>query len=61
MKCPCKNCDRRKLGCHGNCEPYQQWSAGRHEINRKRMEENESQQLSRDQELKIRRNLRGRF
>jgi hypothetical protein len=25
MRCPCKECDRRKIGCHGFCEQYQAW------------------------------------
>ena len=25
MKCPCKGCDHRKLGCHGICKDYQAW------------------------------------
>lgn len=27
--CPCKNCDKRKVGCHSNCEnetlTYEEW------------------------------------
>lgn len=60
MKCPCKGCFRRKLGCHGFCKEYQEWAASRHEINRKRQMEKENRQLSRDQELKYRKNLKGR-
>ena len=51
MKCPCKGCFRRKLGCHGFCKEYQEWAASRHEINRKRQMEKENRQLSRDQEV----------
>ena len=25
MKCPCKGCTDRKLGCHGMCRKYQEW------------------------------------
>jgi len=25
MKCPCRDCPDRKLGCHGVCRPYQDW------------------------------------
>ena len=60
MKCPCKGCDHRKLGCHGFCKEYQEWSAGRHEINRKRAAEKDAIQLSRDHELKHRKNLKSR-
>ena len=58
MKCPCKVCDHRKLGCHGMCEPYEAWSASRHEINRKRQEEKDVRRLSHDHEMKYRKNLK---
>ena len=58
MKCPCKGCLDRKLGCHGRCERYQEWSASRHEINRKRIADKEMIQLSRDHEMKYRKNLK---
>jgi len=22
---PCRTCEKRKVGCHSNCEEYQQW------------------------------------
>lgn len=22
---PCKDCQDRKVGCHGNCQPYKEW------------------------------------
>ena len=25
MKCPCKDCQDRKLLCHGQCDQYQAW------------------------------------
>lgn len=58
MKCPCKACENRKLGCHGSCEQYQQWTADRHEINRKRFIEGINTQRSRDHEMKYRKNLK---
>lgn len=35
---PCKGCARpdKKPGCHGNCEPYDEWRRTVEEINRKR-------------------------
>ena len=35
---PCKGCERpdKKPGCHGNCEPYDEWRRMVEEINRKR-------------------------
>ena len=61
MKCPCKGCDNRKLGCHGFCEGYKAWSAEREEVNRKRSAEQDARQLSRDHERKYRRNLKQGF
>ena len=25
VKCPCKECDERVLGCHGSCERYRKY------------------------------------
>ena len=61
MKCPCKGCDHRKLGCHGNCEQYKAWAEEREEINRKRYAAQDARQLSRDHEMKYRRNLKQGF
>ena len=36
-KCPCKNCDRRKIGCHARCEPYQAWAKELDERNRRKL------------------------
>ena len=27
MMCPCKDCKRREVGCHGKCEDYKCWKA----------------------------------
>lgn len=27
MKCPCKGCEKRKIGCHTNCPDYGAWAA----------------------------------
>lgn len=31
--CPCKNCDKRKIGCHGECQLYLSWSKQKQEEN----------------------------
>lgn len=37
---PCKGCGKRRSGCHGTCEAYQEWAKKRREelskINRRR-------------------------
>lgn len=58
MRCPCKACDHREIGCHGRCEGYQEWTASRHEINRKRAADQELRGISRDHEMKYRKNLK---
>ena len=25
MICPCKDCDKRKVGCHSECNKYKDW------------------------------------
>lgn len=32
--CPCRGCDKRKVGCHGKCEVYKKWKASGIEIER---------------------------
>ena len=59
MRCPCKNCDHRDAYCHGSCEAYKQYSESRHEISRKKAMDQDSRQLSRDHEMKYRKNLKG--
>lgn len=27
MKCPCRGCERRKIGCHTSCPEYGAWAA----------------------------------
>ena len=27
MDCPCRECARREIGCHGKCEEYGAWKA----------------------------------
>lgn len=39
--CPCKDCDRREVGCHGGCEGYKEWAKQNDERNEKRRSQNE--------------------
>ena len=38
VKCPCKGCDRRLIGCHGLCHEYREWRTER-EKHRERPED----------------------
>lgn len=58
MRCPCKNCDHRKLNCHGACEGYKAWRDEKDKANRKKQQEHETKTLSRDHEMKYRKNLK---
>lgn len=31
--CPCKDCSNRKMGCHGSCAAYLEWSKKKQEEN----------------------------
>ena len=41
MKCPCKACTERQLGCHGTCKPYIEYRAWREAINQQRQYDRE--------------------
>ena len=58
MKCPCKECNDRTITCHSVCKRYTEWKGWRDEINRKRNADADNRQLSRDHELKYRKNLK---
>ena len=36
MICPCKDCTRRTLTCHGFCKGYAEWKAEREQANARR-------------------------
>lgn len=36
MKIPCKDCQDRKLGCHGKCDKYSEYRKCQDEANAKR-------------------------
>lgn len=58
MKCPCKDCFDRTITCHGFCEDYKKWREWRSEINEKRKNDQEVRTMSRDHEIKYRKNLK---
>ena len=45
MKCPCKGCDKRELGCHSKCNEYKTWKAGIDERNLSRYKKSEYEYL----------------
>ena len=32
---PCRDCERREMGCHGKCSMYQEWQRKNEEIKHK--------------------------
>lgn len=59
MICPCKDCEEQGCGKkHDSCEPYIRWQTWRGEVNKTRHEDAINRELSRDQEMKYRNNLR---
>lgn len=58
MKAPCKDCDKRYVGCHGRCEKYLEFS----KANQKRLEliqkENEYNQYQSELSIRIRKHTR---
>lgn len=36
---PCKDCDKRELGCHGKCEKYAEFREGRERAHQRRCED----------------------
>lgn len=58
MICPCKGCEDRTITCHGVCKRYQEWKAWIEERNRKMVLDRTNREISHDQEMKYRRNLK---
>lgn len=59
MICPCKTCPDQGCGeKHDKCDPYVRWAAWRSKVNQIRHEDAINRELSRDQEMKYRNNLR---
>ena len=58
LKCPCKDCDHRKLNCHGACKGYKAWRDWKDEVNRKKAADQDSRQLSREHEIRYRKSMK---
>ena len=59
MICPCKECENQGCGAyHSECEKFAGWQEWRSEGIRRRMADADNRQISRNQEMKYRRNLK---
>lgn len=45
---PCKDCQKRYIGCHGSCLDYHDWKVRREENNKRRREYHEANRFMRD-------------
>lgn len=50
---PCRDCDHRHLGCHGECQPYQEYAAFREVIRTQRQEIGHARDLERDRKKRL--------
>lgn len=58
MKSPCENCEKQGCGKdHDTCQPYLKWKEWRKGIAEKRKADSETGGISRDHEMKYRKNL----
>lgn len=45
---PCRDCEKRQVGCHGRCEAYQAYAAGREAIRREKAKKNDAEGYTRN-------------
>lgn len=57
MKAPCKECDRRQIGCHGLCRDYMAW---KDELEKRKENQPETPDLSREKKRYLWRQMRWR-
>ena len=58
MKSPCEKCEKQGCGKdHDTCQPYMEWKSWRKEIAEKRKADSETGGISRDHEMKYRKNM----
>lgn len=53
MKCPCKDCDRRKLLCHSQCAEYAKFKDWREEVIKRKAEGVEAKNYAIEKAIKI--------
>jgi hypothetical protein len=60
MKAPCKDCEKRELGCHSKCEEYQAFDKYNKARNEANIKERESLCYTYDERVKTKRRTRRR-
>lgn len=57
MNVPCKDCEKRTVGCHAHCEAYQAFAAAKRDEYAKRAMMNTLDTYSDNKESKLRRSM----
>lgn len=47
MTCPCRDCEKRNIGCHSKCSLYKEWAKENEKLRHERYEKTRAEYLSR--------------
>ena len=61
MKAPCKDCEKRYVGCHGRCEKYLEFKKANDERLKQKSFEVDADQYAIDNTMRIRRSWQRRL
>lgn len=61
MKAPCKDCEKRYIGCHGRCEKYLEFKKANDERLKQKSLEIDADQYAIDNTMRIRRSWQRRL
>ena len=61
MKAPCKDCEKRYIGCHGRCEKYLEFKKANDERLKQKSREIDADQYAIDNTMRIRRSWQRRL
>ena len=61
MKAPCKDCEKRYIGCHGRCEKYLEFKKANNERLKQKSLEIDADQYAIDNTMRIRRSWQRRI
>ena len=61
MKAPCKDCEKRYVGCHGRCEKYLEFKKANDERLKQKSLEVDADQYAIDNTMRIRRSWQRRL
>lgn len=53
MKCPCRGCEERAVGCHGKCERHARWLEYRKSIQAERAKDREMGDYLRERSARL--------